>query len=95
VVIEQEGKQIKFIKEVEQVTFSGRYANKNNQPVLYITERCVFELKEDGLHLIEVAPGIDIQTQILDLMEFAPKIDGEIKIMDERLFREENMGLKK
>jgi propionate CoA-transferase len=94
-IIEQEGKKIKFIKQVEQVTFSGRYANKNGQPVLYITERCVFELKEDGLHLIEVAPGIDIQTQILDLMEFAPKIDGEIKIMDERLFREENMGLKK
>ncbi|MCY6355553.1 acyl CoA:acetate/3-ketoacid CoA transferase [Clostridium sp. ZS2-4] len=95
VVIAEEGKKIKFIKDVEQVTFSGRYANKNKQPVLYITERCVFELKEDGLHLIEVAPGIDIQTQILDLMEFAPKIDGEVKIMDEKLFKEENMGLKK
>ncbi len=95
VVIEQEGRQIKFINAVEQVTFSGRYANKNGQPVLYITERCVFELRESGLHLIEVAPGIDIQTQILDLMEFAPTIDENVKIMDAKLFREENMGLKK
>ncbi len=94
VVVEQEGRQIKFINAVEQVTFSGRYANKNKQPVLYITERCVFKLRESGLHLIEVAPGIDIQTQILDLMEFAPTIDENVKIMDAKLFREEKMGLK-
>lgn len=94
-IIEQEGTKTKFIKQVEQVTFSGRYAIKTKQPVLYITERAVFELKEDGLHLIEVAPGIDIQTQIVDLMEFAPKIDKEVKVMDERLFKEEDMGLKK
>lgn len=93
-IIEKEGKKIKFIKQVEQVTFSGRYAIKTGQPVLYITERAVFELKEDGLHLMEVAPGIDIQTQILDLMDFAPKMDKEIKLMDEKLFREENIGLK-
>lgn len=92
--IEQEGKGIKFIKQVEQVTFSGRYANKNKQPVLYITERCVFELREDGLYLIEVAPGIDIQKQIIDLMDFEPKIDGAVKVMDARIFKDEIMGLK-
>lgn len=93
-VILQEGKNIKFKKQVEQVTFSGRYAIKTGQPVLYITERAVFQLKEDGLHLIEVAPGIDIKTQIIDLMEFTPKIDENVKVMDFRLFREEKMGLK-
>lgn len=92
--IDQEGKGSKFLKHVEQVTFSGRYAFKNKQPVLYVTERCVFELREDGLYLIEVAPGIDIQKQIIDLMEFEPKIDGAVKIMDSRIFNEEKMGLK-
>ena len=94
-VIRQEGRNIKFIKNVEQVTFSGKYANRTGQQVLYITERCVFELKEDGLHLIEVAPGIDVKTQITDLMEFMPKIDEEICLMDERLFIDEKMGLGK
>lgn len=93
-VITQEGKNIKFLNDVEQITFSGDYANKVGQPVLYITERAVFQLKEDGLHLIEVAPGIDIKTQILDLMEFEPIIDGEPKLMDERIFKEDLMGLK-
>ena len=97
VVIAQEGKNKKFIKAVEQVTFSGEIANRNKQSIMYITERCVFELKEDGLHLVEIAPGIDLQTQILDMMEFEPKIDrvnGEIKLMDLRIFRDELMGLK-
>ena len=94
-VITQEGKNIKLLKDVEQITFSGDYARKVGQPVMYITERAVFELKEDGMHLTEVAPGIDIQTQILDLMEFAPIIDGEPKLMDERIFKEELMGLSK
>ncbi|MGY0372252.1 acyl CoA:acetate/3-ketoacid CoA transferase [Clostridium sp. JNZ J1-5] len=95
-IIEQEGKERKFIKQVQQVTFSGRYAVKKGQPVLYITERAVFELREDGVHLIEVAPGIDIQTQIVDLMDFVPKYDKDkVKIMDSRIFREEKMELKK
>lgn len=94
-VIVKEGPKTKFVKQVEQVTFSGKYAVKTGQPVLYITERCVFELRKDGLYLIEVAPGIDIQTQIIDLMEFTPKIDDHVKLMDSRLFREETMGLKK
>ena len=94
-IIEQEGRKTKFTKQVEQVTFSGKYALKTEQTVLYITERAVFELKEDGLNLIEVAPGIDIQTQIIDLMDFVPTIDKGIKIMDSRLFREGKMNLKK
>lgn len=91
--ITQEGKAKKFVKEVEQITFSGTYAAKIGQPVVYITERAVFELRPDGVYLTEVAPGIDLQTQILDLMDFAPKMDGEPKLMDARLFKDEIMGL--
>ncbi|SKC36299.1 acyl CoA:acetate/3-ketoacid CoA transferase [Maledivibacter halophilus] len=91
----KEGKMKKFIKNIEQITFSGIYANKVKQPVMYITERAVFELREEGLYLTEIAPGIDIQTQILDKMEFKPKIEKEPKLMDERLFSKDIMGLAK
>lgn len=94
-VIDNEGKEKKLINEVEQITFSGAYANKTNQPVMYITERAVFELRKDGVYLTEVAPGIDVKTQVIDLMGFEPKIDGEVKLMDERIFKDELMGLKK
>ena len=63
------------------------------QPVLYITERAVFELRPEGVTLTEIAPGIDLQTQILDQMEFVPKMADEIKTMDARIFRDELMGL--
>lgn len=91
--ITQEGKAKKFVKEVEQITFSGTYAAKIGQPVIYITERAVFELRPDGVYLTEIAPGIDLQTQVLDLMDFVPKMDGEPKLMDARLFKDEIMGL--
>ena len=84
---------VKFVPEVEQITFSGDYANKVHQPVLYITERAVFDLRPDGVTLIEIAPGIDLQTQVLDQMEFMPKIAEDLKLMDERIFRDELMGL--
>ena len=94
-IIDQEGRQKKLIDTVEQITFSGEYANKTGQPVMYITERAVFKLEKDGVHLIEIAPGIDLQTQVLDLMDFAPIIpEGGPKLMDERIFRDEPMGLK-
>jgi len=93
-VIDKEGNEIKFIKQVEQITFSGAYANKTSQPVMYITERAVFELRKDGVYLVEVAPGIDVKTQVIDLMGFEPKIDGEVKLMDARIFKDEPMGLK-
>ena len=96
-VIVQEGAKKKFVNQVEHITFSGKYAVQVKQPVLYITERAVFELRPEGVTLIEIAPGIDLQTQILDQMEFEPKIayqaDGTIKLMDERIFHEELMGL--
>lgn len=94
-IIEQEGKEKKFIKEVEHVTFSGEYAVKTKQPVMYITERAVFELRDDGVYLTEVAPGIDLQTQVLDLMDFVPKMEGKLRLMNEAIFKDEVMGLSK
>ncbi|MEG0508841.1 MAG: acyl CoA:acetate/3-ketoacid CoA transferase, partial [Eubacterium sp.] len=89
----QEGKSKKFIKEVEQITFSGQYAIETGQPVMYITERAVFELKKEGVYLIEIAPGIDLQKDILDQMDFVPKMDEALALMDGRIFRDELMGL--
>ena len=94
-VIVNEGKEAKFLKQVEQITFSGNFAASKSQPVMYITERAVFELRKDGVYLTEVAPGIDVKTQVIDVMGFEPKIDGTVKTMDERIFRDEIMGLKK
>ncbi|NFN50160.1 acyl CoA:acetate/3-ketoacid CoA transferase [Clostridium botulinum] len=93
--IRQEGRAKKFMNKVEQITFSGEYAKKINQDVTYITERAIFKLKDDGLYLTEIAPGIDLQKDILDLMDFQPKIDAKLKIMDERIFYDKPMGLNK
>ena len=92
-VITQEGGKKKFVQQVEHITFSGKYAVQVKQPVLYITERAVFELRPEGVTLIEIAPGIDLQTQVLDQMEFMPKIAEDLKLMDERIFKDELMGL--
>ncbi len=92
--IEQEGRAKKFVQQVEHVTFSGAYAVTKGQPVLYITERCVFALTPGGMALIEVAPGIDIEKDILRHMDFKPLINESPALMDERIFSPEPMGLK-
>src|SRR5579864_4598387 len=84
----------KFVDAVEHRTFSGEYALKRGQPVLYVTERCVFSLTAAGLELIEVAPGIDIQRDIVAQMGFAPVIEKAPRLMDERIFRPAPMGLR-
>ncbi len=89
----KEGRSRKFLKKVEQMTFSGTYARKRKQPVYYVTERCVFLLSQNGLQLIEVAPGIDIDRDILPLMDFAPIIDHKPLTMDKRIFIDEPMGI--
>ena len=89
----QEGKVKKFLDQVEQITFSGEYALEVQQPVLYITERAVFELTKEGLLLKEIAPGIDLKKDILDQMDFQPMIADDLKEMDIRIFKEEPMGL--
>lgn len=88
-----EGKTSKFIDSVEQITFSGRLAAQRNQEVLYITERCVFKLHERGLELIEVAPGVDVDKDILALMSFKPIVKN-VQLMDKRIFITDEMGLR-
>ena len=90
--IVKEGRSRKFINNVEQVTFSGKYAASRSQPVIYVTERCVFQLTPGGLELIEVAPGIDIEKHILAQMDFKPIIN-KPQPMDRRIFIDEPMEL--
>ena len=92
-VIDQEGQVEKFINHVEHVTFSGHYAMKRNQYVLYITERCVFRLTPDGMLLTEIAPGIDLEKDILSRMAFKPLISEPLATMNPKIFSSEPMGL--
>ncbi|MCY3025603.1 acyl CoA:acetate/3-ketoacid CoA transferase [Aerococcus sp. JJEM-2022a] len=93
-VIDEQGRGPKFLKEVEQVSFSGKYAQENDQNILYVTERAVFDLHEGIVRLIEIAPGIDLQKDVLDQMEFEPEIVEDLKEMNPDIFKEEWGGLK-
>ncbi len=90
----KEGRVKKFVRQVEHVTFSGNYAVSKKQPVLYITERCVFSLTDKGMVLTEIAPGVDLENDILAHMEFKPVVSEGLRPMDPRIFREAPMGLK-
>jgi propionate CoA-transferase len=83
----------KFLADVEQRTFSGQYAAASGQPVLYVTERCVFQLTPQGLELIEIAPWVNLEKDVLAHIGFEPIIRGEPKLMDARIFADELMGL--
>ena len=88
----REGRSRKFVRKVEQITFNGAYAAEQGQPVLYVTERCVFRRTARGMELVEVAPGIDIERDILAHMGFEPIVDRP-GAMDPRIFRNEPMQL--
>lgn len=93
-IIVQEGKVQKFVDHVEHVTFSGPYAIAKGQTVLYVTERCVFTLTEEGLELTEVAPGIDLERDILRHMAFQPIVNCRPRSMNPRIFNPEPIGLR-
>lgn len=92
-VINSEGPQKKFRTSVEAITFSGREAVRKGQEVLYITERAVFRLEAQGITLIEVAHGVDLQKDVLDQMEFSPVVPKNVRYMNPCLFRDAPMGL--
>jgi len=94
VKIDQEGRERKFVDKVDQITFSGKYAAAKKQSVLYVTERCVFSLSGEGMELVEIAPGIDLEKDVLALMEFKPVIKVKPRLMDARIFKLEPMGIK-
>ena len=92
--IENEGEFPTFIPNVREITFSSDMALKCNQKVLYVTERAVFQLSSEGIELLEVAPGIDIEKDVVSKMEFKPIVRPEkVKLMDPRIFQDERMKL--
>lgn len=90
----QEGRNNKLVKNVQQITFSTRFSREAGQKVVYVTERAVFEYQDGKLVLTEIAPGVDLEKDVLVKMEFAPEIAKDLKQMDERIFRPEAMGCK-
>ena len=94
-VIDKEGSSKKCIQEVEHRTFSGEQALKVKQDVIYVTERCVFRLDEKGVTLVEIAPGVNLEKDILSQMDFAPVIPKDVELMDARIFADMPMGLRR
>ncbi|PTL37996.1 acyl CoA:acetate/3-ketoacid CoA transferase [Alkalicoccus saliphilus] len=89
ITITDQGKAKKFVRNVEQITFSGQFASDNSLPVLFVTERAVFDIENGQLRLIEIAPGLNLQMDILDWMEFTPVIAEDLKEMSREIFQEE------
>lgn len=89
----EEARAAKFVPQLEQISFSGAYANKWKVPVTYVTERAVFELQADGLVLTEVAPGLDVERDVIRQMGFRPRVSPRLRTMDRRLFGQGAMGL--
>lgn len=90
--IDTEGRHRKFVDHVEQITFSAAEARRRGQQVLYVTERAVFRLGDDGIVLTELAPGVDLQCDVLDIIGHVP-VDPDLQTMDSAIFREEALGL--
>lgn len=90
----QEGRYEKFVNSVEHITFNAERALSRGQRVLYITERAVFELTEAGVALTEIAPGVDLEHDVLQQMSFLPVMEQPPQTMDPRLFRLERVGIR-
>ena len=90
----REGRIKKFVREVEHLTFSGPHAREDGHEALYVTERAVFQLTDQGLRLTEIAPGVDLQKHVLDQMEFAPLVAEPLRQMDPAIFGDQVMGLR-
>jgi len=83
----QQGSVKKLVPQVDQITFSGPQALQRGQTVLYLTERASFRLTPEGVELFELAPGVDLQRDVLEQMDFAPRLSPHLSRMSETLFR--------
>ena len=92
-VIDREGSYRKFVSTVDEIAFSAARANREGRRALYVTERAVFELRDGRLALIEIAPGVDIERDVLAQLPFTLHLDEPPRLMDARLFREPPMGI--
>ncbi len=92
-LIEEDGSITKFVDEVYKIVFNGSIALEMGKEIKYITERAVFSLTRDGLLLEEIAPGVDLERDILAKMKFKPMVSDKLSLMDQRIFKEEKMGL--
>jgi acyl CoA:acetate/3-ketoacid CoA transferase len=86
--VDREGRNCKFVRSVGHLTFSAEQARKRGHRVMYVTERAVFELGQNGLELTEIAPGIDLQRDIVAHMEFEPALRAPLQSMDATIFKE-------
>jgi propionate CoA-transferase len=88
-----DGAIAKFVPDVAQISFSGEMARRRRQEVLYVTERCVIELTDDGLTVIEIAPGVDLEADVLAKSGVPLLVSSHLQLMSPALFRPEPMGL--
>lgn len=91
--IAQEGRHKKFVHRIEQICYNADFARREGRTALFVTERAVFDVADTSLRLIEIAPGIDLERDILAHMAFTPTIAADLRVMDARLFRPEPMTL--
>src|SRR5947199_50632 len=92
-VIRREGRHKKFVPKLEQICYNASMGRRRDQTALFVTERAVFRVGPEGLELIEVAPGVEVERDVLSKMGFRPQVSHELKTMDPRIFRPELMGL--
>ncbi|MHB1064934.1 MAG: acyl CoA:acetate/3-ketoacid CoA transferase [Georgenia sp.] len=91
--IVRDGAHTKFVERVAEITYDGARAGRRHQSVKYITERCVLELRPDGLTVTEIAPGVDLEEHVLTRSEIPLRVSEDLKLMDRRLFLREPLGL--
>ena len=91
--IVQEGRHRKFVPAIEQICYNAAFAAEEGRVALFVTERAVFDVGPNGLRLIEIAPGIDLEKHVLAQMAFRPEVAADLKTMDARLFSQAPMGL--
>jgi propionate CoA-transferase len=91
--IVREGRHRKFVPKLEQICYSAAIGRKRGQRALFVTERAVFRIGDDGLELVEIAPGVDAERDVIAQMGFRPRVATDLKTMDSRIFAHGPMGL--